>query len=268
MANIKCLFAVEQQWERPHHCKWHTHACAEIIFYRNCTGWLSQGTQRHRYGDGDVAVYQPGLEHADDLLTPGAQLCVGIKGCGIETVPCGVWPAPPELRRLADTVRHEVSAGSEDREARLDILAGWLALELRRLFHPSVGAAASLPYHVQAAKEILDTQYTAPLSIRQVAETLFISPDYLRQMFREALGESPLHYLIRRRLDAAQELLGMTELTVAEVSRRTGFDNAYYFCRLFKKHTDETPTAWRQRHHRETEARSGATRKANSGAAP
>jgi AraC-like DNA-binding protein len=256
MANVKCLFAIEQQWAGPNHCAWHSHACTEIIFYRHCTGWLSQGGHRHRYGDGDVAVYQPGLEHADDTETPGTHLCVGIKGCGVETVPCGVWPTPPDLRQLAETIRGELNCGGDDRETRLDVLAGWLALELRRLFLAPAPVADPLPYHVQAAKRILDTQFTAPLSIREVAETLFINPDYLRQLFRETLGESPLHYLIRRRLEAARELLGMTTLTVAEAARQAGFDNAYYFCRLFKKHTGETPTAYRERHRREMATRS------------
>ncbi len=255
MANVKCLFAIEQQWVGQNHCSWHTHACTEVIFYRHCTGWLSQGGKRYRYGDGDVAVYQPELEHADDTETPGTHLCIGIKGCAVEAVPGGVWPAPPELLQLADTFRRELNQPGADHEARLDILAGWLALELRRLFVPGNEMGGKLPHHVQAAKEILDTQYSAPLSIREVAETLFINPDYLRQLFRETLGESPLHYLIRRRLDAARELLGMTTLTVAEIGRQTGFDNAYYFCRLFKKQTGLTPTAFRGRHRRETTQR-------------
>lgn len=254
MANIKCLFAIEYQRTGPYHCSWHTHACTEVIFFRHCTGWLSQGDQRHRYGDGDVAVYQPEFQHADNVETPGAQLCIGIKGCGVEAVPCGVWPAPPELRKLAETIRGEFSKSGMDREVRLDILAGWLALELRRHFLTFACTTGKLPHHVQAAKEILDTQYTAPLSIREVAETLFINPDYLRQLFRETLGESPLHYLIRRRMDAARELLGMTNLTVTEASRQVGFDNAYYFCRLFKKYTGETPTAYRERHKRAVNA--------------
>lgn len=252
MASVKCLFAIEQQWTGMNHCSWHTHACTEVIFYRDCTGWLSQAGKRYRYGDGDVAIYQPELTHADDTETPGTHLCIGVKGCAVEAVPGGVWPAPTELLRLADAFRRELGCAGSDHESRLDILAGWLALELRRLFLPGHEAGEKLPHHVQAAKDILDTQYAAPLSIREVAETLFINPDYLRQLFRETVGESPLHYLIRRRLDAARELLAMTTLTVAEIGRQAGFDNAYYFCRLFKRQTGLTPTAFRERHRRET----------------
>lgn len=69
-----------------------------------------------------------------------------------------------------------------------------------------------------------------------------------RQLFRSAVGESPISYLLHRRMEAAKELLVMSDATVAAVAKATGFDNPYYFCRMFKKCVAFTPSQHRLRH--------------------
>jgi AraC-like DNA-binding protein len=65
-------------------------------------------------------------------------------------------------------------------------------------------------------------------------------------MFRETFGTSPMHYLIRRRIEHAQELLRITDLPLQEIARRCGIDNPYYFSRLFRKVVGQTASRYRR----------------------
>jgi YesN/AraC family two-component response regulator len=48
------------------------------------------------------------------------------------------------------------------------------------------------------------------------------------------------------RVDHASEMLKTTNLTIAEISERTGFSNQQYFYTLFKKTTGKTPDEFRK----------------------
>lgn len=254
MASVSCLFAVELDVRAPHRCDWHTHTCTEIVLYRQCTGRLLQDGVESRYADGDLSIYQPHMRHADRCETSGFQFCLGVQGCGAEKLPPGLFAMPAGLEDVCQPLRRELHTADELRGARLDLLAGWLVLRLRQAHLGQTVPSAvpdtdgELPALVRSAKEIFDTQYSGGVRVGEVADTLFISPDYLRQLFRSTLGESPIGYLLRRRMEAARELLAMSEANVAEVGLAVGFESAYYFCHAFKKHTGLTPTQYRRQH--------------------
>ena len=251
MATACCLFAAELQIRAKHPCGMHAHACTEVVFYLRGEGCLKQGGASLPYAPGRVSVYQATQQHADLPTTDGIQLCVGVTGCSADKLTPGMWQTDPELAACAERIRREVPAaqkpGAQD---RLDILAGWLVLELRRVTGGMV-RTDGLPYHVSAAKEILDSRFNEDIDLQELAGRLFISPDYLRHIFKQSLGESPLNYLIRRRLDSACELLNRTDLPVGEVGQRVGLDNAYYFSRIFHRRLGLTPSAYRQQTRRQ-----------------
>ncbi len=72
------------------------------------------------------------------------------------------------------------------------------------------------------------------------------------------LGMSPLEYLTLLRVEHAKELLASTDLTIREISARTGYYDAGSFIRRFKQVTGETPLQYRRgRGGRETAPESG-----------
>jgi AraC-like DNA-binding protein len=69
-----------------------------------------------------------------------------------------------------------------------------------------------------------------------------VSADHLRKLFRQSAGCTPLDYLTRLRVDAARHLLKLGGFSVKEVAVRAGFSDPYYFSRLFRKSTGESPS--------------------------
>jgi len=85
-----------------------------------------------------------------------------------------------------------------------------------------------------------------PISIRDVAEALCISPDYLAELFKMETGQSFAQWVIDQKLAYAHKaLLSAADMPVGEVARRIGYDDARYFSRLFKAKIGVTPTTFR-----------------------
>lgn len=67
----------------------------------------------------------------------------------------------------------------------------------------------------------------------------------LRTVVRRGAGSSPKDYLLGIRLGCAKELLAATELPVAAVARRVGYDDPAYFSRLFTRRVGIAPVRFR-----------------------
>ncbi len=100
---------------------------------------------------------------------------------------------------------------------------------------------------LQDALEILHAGYGKPISIRELATRLGVSGQYLGRLFMRRLGCSPLQYVNRLRLDRAKALMRETRLPLQEVAWASGFENAFYFSRLFHKLEGESPSRYRER---------------------
>ena len=242
-----CMFAVEMTMTDGQTCFMHTHVCTEIVWYRDCRGWLPQGDERLRYEDGSVAVYQPWLEHGDECEKGGRQVCVGINGPAAETLPPGMWQADENTVRVLEQIQSLLDSYDDWRQPRLDRLADWLVLELQRQVASEPVRGPGEPYHVAAARQILDTRFAEPLAIAEIAKELSINVDYLRQLFVEWVGEPPIRYLIRKRLEAACDLLRLNQEKTAAIAARVGIPNPYYFSRLFRQRLGCTPSQYRNR---------------------
>ena len=96
------------------------------------------------------------------------------------------------------------------------------------------------------------------ISMTALADSFDITTTRFSLTFKEKLGMSPLEYLTLLRVEHAKELLASTDLTIREISARTGYYDAGSFIRRFKQVTGETPLQYRRgRGGRETAPESG-----------
>lgn len=86
-----------------------------------------------------------------------------------------------------------------------------------------------------------------PLSVAQHAARHGMTPAELRSAVRRGAGCGPKDYLLGIRLGRAKELLAATELPVAAVARRVGYDDPAYFSRLFTRRVGTAPVRFRAR---------------------
>lgn len=99
---------------------------------------------------------------------------------------------------------------------------------------------------VQRAIQIIEEHFAENISVEWVAEQIYLSAGYLSSVFKKETGQSVLQYITRCRLKKAEELLLTTNMKIADISRKVGYDNPSYFGLIFKKNFGVTPLQMRQ----------------------
>ena len=95
---------------------------------------------------------------------------------------------------------------------------------------------------IAPAIERIRAHYHEMLSVAELAELCGISDEYLRVLFKNFTGQTPLAYINTLRLERARELL-QSGANVAETAEACGFESAGYFARLFKKRYNMSPSS-------------------------
>jgi len=158
-------------------------------------------------------------------------------------MPSGVFQASDLMTARFTEIKEALSQVDRLQSRRLDLLAGLVVCDLMTL-QPTL--SSSVRSHAERAREILEDSLTEPISLKELAGHLFVSREYLRQLFRREFGESMMNYLIRRRVEFATSLLESTSDSVKEIAAQAGFPNEYYFSRVFRRVKGMPPSAWRR----------------------
>lgn len=108
---------------------------------------------------------------------------------------------------------------------------------------------------VSQAIRYIHEHYEMPLTIDSLATILECSPRHLARLFRNSdIGQSPSDYLIQFRMQKASELLTQTELTLQDIAINVGYQDGYYFSRMFKKYMGLSPIRYRQQHRQNVQS--------------
>ena len=88
--------------------------------------------------------------------------------------------------------------------------------------------------------------YGIPISNEDIAARFNFHSTYLNRVFRADTGESIHAFLIKRRINAAMEMLRSEILPIGEVAKKCGFNSLYHFTKAFKKRVGMTPSEYRR----------------------
>ncbi|WP_284639251.1 response regulator transcription factor [Paenibacillus silviterrae] len=84
--------------------------------------------------------------------------------------------------------------------------------------------------------------YAEEITLDVIAEKVYLTRNYLSQIFKQETGENYNNYLTRIRMDKAKELMLSGNYKIFEISQMVGYKNNAYFSQLFKKHTGLNPS--------------------------
>ncbi|MBD8034034.1 AraC family transcriptional regulator [Solibacillus ferritrahens] len=99
---------------------------------------------------------------------------------------------------------------------------------------------------VDQAITFMTEHYTSQISIAEIAEEVGCDRRRLAYLFDKQTGMSPIQFLTEFRLKHAKELLRTTSIPIKDIAELVGYQDAFYFCRVFKKQYDQTPTNYRK----------------------
>lgn len=98
------------------------------------------------------------------------------------------------------------------------------------------------------ALEYVHRNYMNRFPLEELAGVCHMSPTHFRRRFQQQLGTNPLSYLHQVRMQKSRDLLRNTDLPIAEIAERVGYQSLSCFNRHFFELCGCTPSEWRTRH--------------------
>ncbi|WP_246287265.1 helix-turn-helix transcriptional regulator [Lacticaseibacillus absianus] len=245
---------------------YHAHDFLEMsIMLAGCADYRIESAHR-RIHAGQVMVFNPGVHHQDSQTqgTNSYQLHIGFRGITLPGVAADRMPFADSVVDLGE--QREAffeTAGriaAESQGATLvgrDLLQQARVIELLCLLmralpnnqvsadHVSAQAAAETPDRsalAVAASYYLEAHYTEPVTLTDLADHLHVSTAHLSHTFKAVNGVGPMGYMTSLRLNRAQQLLKETALPIKAVASAVGYQDPYYFSRLFKQTFGQAPS--------------------------
>ena len=99
---------------------------------------------------------------------------------------------------------------------------------------------------MQIATDNTVERITVPITLADLAASAGLSRMHFATQFRAATGLRPHDYVLRRRIDRAQQILLNPATSVIDAALDVGFQTHAHFSAVFKRLTGQTPGRWRQ----------------------
>ena len=98
---------------------------------------------------------------------------------------------------------------------------------------------------VRQALMFINLNISSNITVKQVANEIGLSPDYLTRLFKKELGINIITYINRKRIYTSLNLLKTTDLSIEDIGDLIGLSNTSYFYTLFKKEIGVSPKQYR-----------------------
>ena len=100
---------------------------------------------------------------------------------------------------------------------------------------------------IQKTINLIGFNLTSDLTLKSLAQKLSLNSSYLSALFKKETGTTLTEYVNARRIEHSIHLLDTTSLPIQEVATLSGIYSLNYFTKVFKKHIEMTPSAYRKR---------------------
>ena len=196
---------------------------------KNDAIFLAPGTQRQRLtGSEPVSYVSFNFRVYPDVSLPFSPF---LKGC-----------ISPDTRKLFSIFAQNHLSPKFHSEEKCVNLLNYILFELLDADH-----LRSHNEHVRGILLYIEENFTAPISLRAVAQRAGLTPEYTAAIFKREVGKTLTEYVNEKRLLLARNLIADPKRSLGDVATEVGFENYHYFSRLFTRFFNISPLQWRKR---------------------
>ncbi len=168
------------------------------------------------------------------------QICVELYSV-LSSVIVSILPPDSDYNYFGNTVRtiHNI----EEMLTRTEVLAWLDELQLQIVLQIEELCITKSEIIEEAKKYVLQN-VDKRIMLQDVAHHINISPNYLSALFKKQYNQNFVDYINMTKMEHACELIQEKKYRIYEISYMLGFENAYYFTKVFKRHVGLTPTEY------------------------
>jgi AraC family transcriptional regulator len=153
------------------------------------------------------------------------------------------------LAALLDTAQREFESNREAAKASLVAASSILQSEIER----SSGASGSRPgalagWQITRVRAFIEQNLHGNIGARHLSALAQRSPAHFSRSFKQAFGEPPHAYVIKRRLERACHLMITTSDSLSAIALSVGLSDQAHLCKLFQRAFGQSPSIWRRYH--------------------
>lgn len=205
---------------------------------------------------GDILLVDQGIPHSitSNPADPSDIWCLAASNVEFCEQPPGKMVAAHTPAKENGAFIEQTMRQIQEFSGRLDIpvqaACNHLCAALIVLFRQTL-LKASATYRVKnptLASDVLtylNNNYDKHIDLEHLAQVFFVSASHISREFKAEFRTSPINYLIDRRLSEAKWLLINTDDPLQEVAGKVGYENAYYFAKLFSRRVGCSPSDYR-----------------------
>lgn len=252
----------------------HDHVFHEIVFVEAGTaehGTAGGGRQLH---PGDVIVLQPRVWHAyrkpraftiinclfdGSLLRQHGGVLSLLRGSfelyrrrarnPSKAVPTVLHARPAQRARLLqgfEAMMQELRERPRDWQAEVTVrLLDCLVTIARLESHAGNGPRAGFANRAEEAADYVESHFTEPVILNDLARRLHLSPSYLSRNFSRHMGMGLIEYMHHLRIEEACRLLRYSDEPIGNIAGKVGYDEVSYFSRCFRAQMKRSPSEYR-----------------------
>lgn len=157
------------------------------------------------------------------------------------------------LRATLAAIYDELAAGAEGWREVIGSLINQMVIYLlrsqvnvQRSEEVELSRVGIVDRRLRRAIEFMHDNCGRELSLNEIADAAYLSPFHFTRLFKKLTGTTPHAYLATLRIEWARRLLAETDLPLAEVGARVGYESQSHFTKIFREATGLTPRAFRE----------------------
>lgn len=250
---------------------YHAHDYIEMAYVMSGDGKYKIEDEIYDIHEGDLLVFNPGVHHQavfdSKAEVKATEFFIGFCDVSLKDGEKNYFELPQggyimhtggELKQKIFRICSSMGAESAIRwQGRYYMLKAYLMQLLLLIVREEVEPptprkgysfeSVNKKYVVEQVVSYFEDHYSEKISLDTIAENTYMSPFYISRVFKSETGDTPIHHLIKIRLEKALELLKQDDsMNIQEIAARVGYDDAYHFSKLFKKHFGVSPSKAKQ----------------------
>lgn len=127
----------------------------------------------------------------------------------------------------------------------------WFANAIEKIDFPSEerwkrNRGGLAPWQIRRVTTHIEANLDTTIRIKDLATAIKLSSSHFQRAFRKNFDDSPHRYVMRRRMERAQDMMLTTDASLKQIAVDCGLADQAHFNKLFRRFVGETPSAWRR----------------------